>query len=64
MKVQHATAIEVPPEATALALKRALEDIPDDAAISIEVQVTEPDRPGEFRQRRTTLRAVWEAVKP
>lgn len=60
MKIQHSTTIELTREVDARALKIALEQIPDDAHVSTDVRITEPDRPYESRRTEVSLLAVWE----
>jgi len=63
VKIQHSTVIELPRDVDAKALKRALDEVPDNALVSTDVYVIEPDRPGEVRRSEVSLHCVWEAEK-
>jgi hypothetical protein len=60
MKIQYSMVIELAKEVDAAVLKRALEQIPDNAHISTDVLITEPDRPYESRRTQVSLNAIWE----
>lgn len=64
MKVQHSTTIELNDEVSIVALKRALDEIPDSAHVSTDVRITEADRPWESRRTSVSLLAVWEVEPP
>lgn len=61
MKVQHSTVIELPRDVDARTLKVALEQVPDNAHCSVDVLITEKDRPWESRRTDVSLHCVWEA---
>lgn len=61
MKVQHSTTIELGREVDVRGLKKALDEVPDEAHVSTDVIITEPDRPWDSRRTDVSLHAVWEA---
>lgn len=61
MKVQHSTTIELPEGVDAVTLKKALDQVPDNAYCTTRIVVSAGDRPWESTRTSASLECVWEA---